>query len=207
MKNVGELLRDADPLRDESLASPDQRNLQRKAVLAAASSIHAREGSESRRWITLLATAVLIVIAVSFLAARLWSPHVGNVEAAIRFEVRLAEDKPAAGLREAKILGTDRSIYLHDGVIVTNDDIASAQIIRVGGESRHYNVGIEFNASGAEKMRNATGKHIGKPVAILLDGQVVLAPVLRSPIGGSAVITGSLTKAQAEKIVSGITVR
>jgi hypothetical protein len=32
-----------------------------------------------------------------------------------------------------------------------------------------------------------------------------MAPVIRSPIEGSAVITGNLTKAQAERIVKGIT--
>jgi preprotein translocase subunit SecD len=63
---------------------------------------------------------------------------------------------------------------------------------------------VQFNASGAEKMRVATGKHIGKPVAILIDSQVIMAPVLRSPIDTSAEITGNFTKADAERIVKGI---
>jgi preprotein translocase subunit SecD len=67
-------------------------------------------------------------------------------------------------------------------------------------------VGVEFNASGAEKMRAATGNHIGKPVAILLDSQVVVAPVLRAAIGASAVITGNF-RTQAEGIVNGIRIQ
>jgi preprotein translocase subunit SecD len=56
-------------------------------------------------------------------------------------------------------------------------------------------------------MRAATASHIGKPVAILLDGLVVMAPVLRTPIGASARITGSFTRAQAERIVKGIEIQ
>jgi hypothetical protein len=36
------------------------------------------------------------------------------------------------------------------------------------------------------------------------DGQVVMAPTLRSPIGSSAVITGKFTKAEAERIANGL---
>jgi preprotein translocase subunit SecD len=67
-----------------------------------------------------------------------------------------------------------------------------------------YYVGIEFNASGAAKMRAATSSHIGKLLAILLDGRVVMAPVLRSPIGSSARISDHFTRAQAERIVMGM---
>jgi SecD/SecF fusion protein len=67
-----------------------------------------------------------------------------------------------------------------------------------------YSIDVKFNASGAEKMRAATGNHIGRPVAILLDGQVVMAPVLRSPIDASAVVTGNFTRAEAARIVNGI---
>ena len=41
-------------------------------------------------------------------------------------------------------------------------------------------------------------------MAILIDGQVVMAPVLRTPISASAVVTGNFTKAEAERIVNGI---
>jgi preprotein translocase subunit SecD len=126
---------------------------------------------------------------------------VRDVHAAVRFEVRFAEEKPGPGLREAKVAGTNRSIYLHDEVIVTNGDIRAARVIHVGDA---YNVGVEFNAAGAQKMCQATAKHVGRLVAILLDGQVIMAPVLRSPIDASAEVTGHFTKAEAERVVNGI---
>jgi preprotein translocase subunit SecD len=66
-------------------------------------------------------------------------------------------------------------------------------------------VGVEFNPSGTEKIRAATARHIGKPVAILLDGQVVMIAIVREPIAESAVISGDLSRTEAEKIVKGIT--
>jgi preprotein translocase subunit SecD len=154
-----------------------------------------------------LATMALTVIAASVLGPRVWSVFVGDLQAAaVRFEVRLGEDSPAPGLREAKVSGSDRLVYLHDEVIVTNGDIAVARVVPGPGLSE-YSVGIEFKASGAEKMRAATGSHIGKLLAILLDGQVVMAPVLRSPISASARITGNFTRPQAERIVNGIQIQ
>jgi hypothetical protein len=206
MKNIRELLRDADPVRHEPALPSGQRDFCRQAVLEAASGAHAPAGVGSRPRIAVFAAVVLMVIAALFLGSRVWSLFVSDLQAAVRFEVRLAEDRPASGLREAQVSGSDRPVYLHDEVIVTNIDIAAARVVQGGGPSQ-FGVGVEFNASGAEKMRAATGNHIGKPLAILFDGQVVVAPVLRTPIGVSAVINGNYTRTQAEKIVSGIGIR
>jgi hypothetical protein len=203
MKTVRELLRDADPLLHEPTWPSGERDFRRQAVLMATSGSRAHAGVRSRSRIAVFATVALMVIVVSFLGLRVWSLFVSDVQGAVRFEVRLAEDKPAPGLREAKVSGSDRSVYLHDEVIVDNGDIAAAQVVQGSGPSR-YAVEVKFNASGAEKMRAATGNHLGKPVAILLDGQVVMAPVVRSPIGASAVVTGTFTRTQAERIVNGI---
>jgi len=205
MKSITEFLRDADPLLHESMTSSEQRDYRRKAILAAASRARDRAGAEPRSRVTLLVTLGFVMIVVLFLAERIWSPLVSNVyAAAVRFEVKLAEEKPAAGLREAKISGTDRSVYLHAEAIVTNSDISRARIIQVDHSSQ-YNVGVEFNPSGTEKIRAATARHIGKPVAILLDGQVVMIAIVREPIAESAVISGDLSRTEAEKIVKGIT--
>jgi hypothetical protein len=207
MNTIRELLRDADPLRYEAAHAPDQRDFHRQAVLAAASDdrVPAPVGRQSR--IVVFAIGALAVIAAFFVGARVWSLFVNDlrVQAAVRFEVKLAEDRPGPGLHQAKVADSDRSVYLHDEVIVTNSDIASARAVQDGPSQ--YRVDVEFNASGAEKMRAATENHIGKHMAILLDGQVVATPVLRTPIGASARITGNFTRSQAERIANGIRIQ
>jgi hypothetical protein len=201
MMNIGELLRDMDPLQHEPTVSSRQRDLQRQAVLAAVSSTYVDPRARSRVAFLVAAAAIVALL----IGAQVWSPFSPDVQAAVRFEVRLAEDKPAPGLREAKVEDSGRLIYLHQEVVVSNGDIAEARIVPIG--TSRYNVSVTLNKTGADKMHATTSGHIGKVLAILLDGQVVMAPVIRSPIEGSAVITGNLTKAQAERIVNGITRR
>jgi preprotein translocase subunit SecD len=52
---------------------------------------------------------------------------------------------------------------------------------------------VTFTPSGSEKFLRATDNHVGKRVAILIDGQVVASPSLKSAIRSSAEINGNFT--------------
>ena len=55
-------------------------------------------------------------------------------------------------------------------------------------------VSFRFNTSGSRKFAQATSENVGQPFAIVLDNEVISAPVIREPItGGSGQITGSFT--------------
>ena len=205
MKTVRDIFRDADPLRHEPHRPEGERDRVRQAVLAAASDVAAPSSAWFRTPVALLA-AVLILVGIAAVGSQIWSRGGSTVQAAVRFEMRLAEAQPTAGLREARIAGSNQVVYLHQEIIVTNDDILQSRLVQ-GDGPLHFGVGVEFNAAGAEKMRQATASHIGGLVAILIDGDVVAAPVLRGPISASAVISGDYTKTEAERIVSGIGIR
>ena len=148
----------------------------------------------------------MIVVGLVAVGSQIWSQRGSTLQAAIRFEVRLAEDQPTPGLREARVDGSDRVVYLHEETIVTNDDIEQSRVVQGDGSS-DFGVAVQFNAAGAQKMRQATAGHVGRPMAILVDGVVVAAPVVRAVIGTSAVINGVYTEAEAERIVNGIGIR
>ncbi len=202
MKTVRDTLREADPLRHEPDRLEQERDRLRQAVVGASGVI-----TPSSRWapspIALVVTVALIVVGIMSLGSQLWPQEGATLQAQIRFEVRLAEDQPAPGLRGVRADGSDRVIYLHDEIIVTNDDIAQSRVVPGDGASR-FSVAVEFDAAGTQKIRQATASHIGKPVAILIDGVVVMAPVVRAIIGASAKINGDFTRAEAERIVDGI---
>jgi preprotein translocase subunit SecD len=149
---------------------------------------------------------VLIVAGIVAIGSKIWSGGGATLQAAVRFEVRLAEAQPTLGLRPARIAGSDRVVYLHPEIVVTNDDISESRVIQGNAPSR-FGVAVELNAAGAEKMRKATAGHIGGPVAILIDGDVVAATIVKSAIGNSAVISGDFTKAEAERIANGMSIR
>jgi hypothetical protein len=198
MKTLPELLRDADPLGYEPPRGAQQRRMSRQGILDSPGVVQALP----RRRFVIEAVVALTLIGITA-GSRYWSSVGVDVVAAVRFEVRLAEEAPASGLREVVISGSDRRIYLDQETVVTNSDIAQAQVVE-GDAGSTFSVAITFNADGAAKMLRASQSHIGRPQAILLDGEVVMAPVVRSPITTAATISGNFTRAEAERIVAGI---
>lgn len=60
-------------------------------------------------------------------------------------------------------------------------------------------VSIEFTPDGAKKFEEITGRNIGNPVPIVLDNQVISAPVVQDAIvGGQAQISGNFSVEEAE---------
>ena len=62
-------------------------------------------------------------------------------------------------------------------------------------------VTFRFNLRGAQKFGLVTSENVGRPFAIVLDGKVISAPVIRSPItGGTGQITGNFTMDEASSL-------
>jgi len=128
-------------------------------------------------------------------------PALGAQAGATSLEVRLAELQPGPGLREAVVEGSNQRIYMHAEAIVTAADVTIASVVDAAGR---YSVDVGFTPAAATRLVEATTAHAGRPMAILIDGKVIAAPVVRSAIGGRAVINGGFTQAQAERIASGL---
>ncbi len=78
-------------------------------------------------------------------------------------------------------------------VLVSGADLTDAQ---PGFDQRTGEpiVSFRFNTSGSRKFAQATSENVGQPFAIVLDNEVISAPVIREPItGGSGQISGSFT--------------
>ena len=148
---------------------------------------------------------VLAGTAATVLSALPLSLPALGVQSATALEVRLAESSPAAGLVEAVVQGSNQKIYMRPGSIVTGADVTGAQVIDAGGG--HYSVNVAFTATASSRLAESTRTHMGRPVAILLNGRVIAAPVVRAMIRDSAVISGDFTKAEADLIAAGFGVR
>lgn len=62
-------------------------------------------------------------------------------------------------------------------------------------------VSLSFNSEGARLFEDATGRLVGRQIAIVLDGVVISAPVVQSRIsGGQAQITGRFTADEASRL-------
>jgi preprotein translocase subunit SecD len=85
-------------------------------------------------------------------------------------------------------------------VLVSGGDLTDAQ---PGFDQRTGEpiVSFKFNTSGARKFAQATTENVGLPFAIVLDNEVISAPVIREPItGGQGQISGSFTVQSANDL-------
>ncbi|MDR1551351.1 MAG: protein translocase subunit SecD [Holosporaceae bacterium] len=102
------------------------------------------------------------------------------------------------------------SVYLES--IENGKYIAVKKQILVGGETLisaglghdEYNrpeVTFQFNRVGAKKIGDATKENVGKRFAIVLDNEIISAPVIKTPItGGHGCITGEFSVERAKDL-------
>jgi preprotein translocase subunit SecD len=85
-------------------------------------------------------------------------------------------------------------------VLVSGGDLTDSQ---PGFDQRSGEpiVSFRFNTSGSRKFAQATSDNVGQPFAIILDNEVISAPVIREPItAGSGQISGGFTVQQANDL-------
>lgn len=88
---------------------------------------------------------------------------------------------------------------LEDSPVVTGDDLVDA--MPGTDENGMPSVNFRFNPTGARAFGAYTSANIGQPFAIVLDNEVISAPVIRSAITtGSGQISGSMSFEQASQL-------
>lgn len=199
MSSLRTLLQNADPLRHEVPRLDAERERIRLSLLRTMPPERSTTPVRARR--TLVATLGLFAVGVG-LGYQVWDHGTTAVLAAVRFEVRLGEDRPIPGLMVGQVVDSDRVIYLHPEIVASNEDIAQSWVVQDGPD--RFGVSVQFLQEGAERMKQATATHVGRPMAVLIDGVIVMAPIVQSAISDSAVITGNFTHAEAERIANGI---
>jgi preprotein translocase subunit SecD len=85
-------------------------------------------------------------------------------------------------------------------ILVSGGDLTDAQATFDQRTSEPV-VSFKFNSSGARKFAQATQANVGVRFAIVLDNEVISAPVIREPIlGGSGQISGNFTVESANDL-------
>lgn len=103
--------------------------------------------------------------------------------------------------------GEDPVLYRLSEVLLTGDAITEARasfadpVSVAPGEDAGWRVDFELNSEGGDRFGRITERLTGKQLAIVLDRRVESAPNVESPItGGSGVITGDFTEAEARDL-------
>lgn len=92
-----------------------------------------------------------------------------------------------------------RFVDMEGNVVLEGTDVERAGIAPAGGSL--YHVSLKLKGAGPEKFAVATANNIGQQIAIMLDDEVISAPVVNDVIAnGQASITGNFDAAGAQQL-------
>jgi preprotein translocase subunit SecD len=80
--------------------------------------------------------------------------------------------------------------------------ITDAGSRREPGNTSDYAVTFEFGEAAATRFGDLTEANIGRALAVVLDDEVLMAPVIRSRITGHAMVSGAFTEREAKDIAT-----
>ena len=89
---------------------------------------------------------------------------------------------------------------LEDEPLLTGSDLANAQQ-SFSAQTNRPVVTFRLNSRGAVRFGEVTSNNVGRPFAIVLDGNVISAPTINEPItGGAGEISGRFTVSSADDL-------
>ena len=123
--------------------------------------------------------------------------HLTDIDAS---EATARQGKLSAGSKLLPMANDENgnSIVIKKRVMVSGEMLTDSQPSFDNGSPV---VSFKFDTAGARRFCEVTRKNIGKPFAIVLDGEVISAPRIQSAIcGGSGIITGNFTVKEANDL-------
>jgi len=110
------------------------------------------------------------------------------------------DERPGPGNEIVPSMEEEGTYYvLESAPVVTGEELVDAQ--PDFDQNGRPAVSFRFNPSGARKFGDYTAENIGSPFAIVLDNEVISAPVIQAHIaGGSGIITGQFTVEESTQL-------
>lgn len=103
------------------------------------------------------------------------------------------QSRPPAGSMVVYGVEDELPYLLEENPLLTGEELQDAQVA-FDQRTNEPVVNFRFNTAGARKFADVTRQNVNRPFAIVLDNEVISAPVIREPItGGSGQISGSFT--------------
>ncbi|NQT88531.1 hypothetical protein HQ560_17330 [bacterium] len=122
------------------------------------------------------------------------------VEPASTTEFRISEDMSAPGLRRTTFRDSlgERRLYLRPDVVLRGLDV---QRVALEEEGDRYRLTLTLTPAGARVLADATEGNVGKRLAIVVDGEVIAAPVIHEAMRARrCAISGIRGKENAENL-------
>ena len=96
-----------------------------------------------------------------------------------------------------------RTIFVKNRAEMSGKSVKSAFAALDPG-ALHHHISVLLHDDFGEKMSALTKANLGKPLAIVLDGEVISAPTIQSSFGANFQITGSFSETEARTLASAL---
>jgi len=105
---------------------------------------------------------------------------------------------PGTDLLPGDVDGSGNKVYylLERASVITGRDLKNASP-GIDNQSNTPDINFTLKPDAAKRFQNATRENLGKPLAIVLDGQVISAPTIQGVIYDRGQITGNFTTESA----------
>jgi preprotein translocase subunit SecD len=118
------------------------------------------------------------------------------------FEVRAAASAGVPGWQRLLSPGGD-PIWVSPTITLTAADVERAETRQ--SPQTGPAVAVLLTDTGAKKMEALSAGQLNKPIALMLDGKVIWAPIVRGPMGKEALLTGGIngfSPAELQRLLS-----
>lgn len=122
------------------------------------------------------------------------------MQAQARLEIRAASSTAVADWQRLPAPGGEE-VWVSPSSALMTADIARVESRALSNGER--TVSMVFTADGARKMSALSAAQINKPIALLLDGAVVWAPIVRATIESEATLSG-VTPEVVERVLTAL---
>jgi SecD/SecF fusion protein len=148
--------------------------------------------------------AALMACALMTLTLSLDAPATAPAAQRVQFRLVAEEgDRDAEVVRLARPEGDELELRLLRDVVLDGSGIDRAQADR-DMTLGQWTVSVTFNEAGSRRLFEVTRDNIDRRLAMVVDGQIITAPVIRSAVRDSAEINGAFDRARAEELAKAI---
>jgi preprotein translocase subunit SecD len=117
-----------------------------------------------------------------------------------KLQFRFVADGPGGDTEMLRNRDTGQMVSVERSVIVEGEDLIDASAAFDSRTSQPI-VNFRFNIRGATRFGEATSRGVGRQLAIILDNELISAPVVQTAItGGAGQISGSFTVEQVNNL-------
>lgn len=135
-----------------------------------------------------------------------------EVKLELRLVVDQSNDETKTFLLKARSdAAKDEIIVTAKGLEFTPAEIRFASVVKTettttdppGAVSRgiNSNIAISMTRAAGERIKSWTGEHLGKKIAMVVDGKLLMAPTIQAPFGSDFSISGKFSEEEMSAIV------